>query len=570
MGIRPAQRRPRARRSGDLRWHGARRGAGRRARLGQGPWHGGGRRQNDGRRAGAGGRHASFAPGRRSLARRCDGRRGRRGGGGNAVDHPAPGSERPRFVSGRTVGRSSGSWRDVDRADHAGAAEGSHEGLVMRALPGVSAAPGITVGRAVVLDRTRGHASNLVREADRAGEADRARDALRRAASDLETLASQLRTDGRGDDADIVETGVLMAMDPELIARVDTLILDSGIEAADALREAAEQTALELSVLLDPMLALRADDVRSVGRRAAAHLKGDALHVSEGVLIADSLGPADVAELAPRVRGIALAGGGVTAHAAIVARSLGLPMVVGVGEGLLEIEDGEEVLVDGDRGVVVRQPDAERASLARTDTERRRSAREIAVTLNEPQALQAHLSAVVDAGRGADLRLLVPMVTSAADIRSVRDTLTLVLEGRGAPMVGAMIETPEAAEAAREIAGQCDFLSIGTNDLTQLVLGLDREQSRKAPVLDPRVLGLVAATVQAGHDARIPVDVCGEAASDENSLPIIIGLGTDELSVAAARVGQVRQWVREPDFAECRRPSEALLGRSGHTSRQRV
>src|SRR5437879_627148 len=188
-----------------------------------------------------------------------------------------------------------------------------------------------------------------------------------------------LRTDGQASAAFNCEQDVLMSKDTELIARVDTLILDSGIEAADALREAAEQTALELSVLLDPMLALRADDVRSVGRRAAAHLKGDALQVSEGVLIADSLGPADVAELAPRVRGIALAGGGVTAHAAIVARSLGLPMVVGVGEGLLEIEDGEEVLVDGDRGVVVRQPDAERASLARTDTERRRSAREIAI-----------------------------------------------------------------------------------------------------------------------------------------------------------------------------------------------
>ncbi len=541
----------------------------------------------------------------------------------------------------------------------------------MRALPGVSAAPGITVGRAVVLDLTRGHASNLVREADRAGEADRARDALRLAASDLETLASQLRSEGRGDDADIVETGVLMAMDPELIARVETLILESGLEAADALREAAEQTALELSVLLDPMLALRADDVRSVGRRAAAHLKGDALHVSEGVLIADSLGPADVAELAPSVRGIALAGGGVTAHAAIVARSLGLPMVVGVGEALLEIEDGEEVLVDGDRGVVVRQPDAERASLARTDTERRRSAREIAIArrlepartkdghgirvlanastvaeleeatrqgaegvglmrtellfleamewpshaeqvsvlrpvlsrlqgqtatvrlfdfggdktppflrgitargiavmLNEPQALKAHLSAVVDAGRGADLRLLVPMVTSAADIRSVRDMLAIVLEGRDTPKVGAMIETPEAAEGAAEIAHDCDFLSIGTNDLTQLVLGLDREQSRKAPVLDPRVLSLIARTVQAGHGARILVDVCGEAASDEKSLPVIVGFGADELSVAPARVGQVRQWVRELDFAECRRRSEALLGQSGHTSRQRV
>ena len=123
--------------------------------------------------------------------------------------------------------------------------------------------------------------------------------------------------------------------------------------------------------------------------------------------------------------------------------------------------------------------------------------------LNAPQALKTHLSAVVDAGRGSDLRLLVPMVTSARDIQAVRETLAAVLDGRDAPKVGAMIETPEAAEAAADIAGHCDFLSIGTNDLTQLVLGLDREQSRKAPVLDPRVLGLIAGTVQAGHGARI-------------------------------------------------------------------
>ena len=84
------------------------------------------------------------------------------------------------------------------------------------------------------------------------------------------------------------------------------------------------------------------------------------------------------------------------------------------------------------------------------------------------------------------------------------------------------------------------------------------------------VLSLIARTVRAGHAARIPVDVCGEAASDESSLPIIVGFGTDELSVAAARVGQVRQWVRDLDFADCWGRSEALLGQSGHTSRQRV
>ena len=537
-----------------------------------------------------------------------------------------------------------------------------------RALQGVSAAPGITFGRAVVLDRANSRATGLVREADREAEAERARGALRLTATDLEGIAADLRRAGRGDEADIVETGVLMAMDPELAARVETLTLETGREAADALREAAEDMALELSLLPDPTLALRADDVRSIGRRAAAHLQGAARRISEGVLIAVSLGPADVAELAPTVRGIALSGGGVTAHAAIVARSLGLPMVVGAGAGLLEIEEGEEVVVDGDRGLVVRKPEPERAALARDDAHRRRTARETAIArrlepaetqdgrrirvlanastvaeleeasrqgaegiglmrtellfleatrwpsreeqvkvlrpvlarmfgqtatvrlfdfggdktppflrgisargievlLNAPAEMRTHLAAVVEAGSGADLRLLVPMVTKPDDVRAVRAMLDTVLEGHGMPKVGAMIETPEAAEGAVDIAKLCDFLSIGTNDLTQLVLGLDRERSRKAPVMDPRVLGLIARTVRAGRRAQIPVDVCGEAASDASSLPVMVGLGVDELSVAAARVGQVRQWIRDLSFESSRRESERLLEQAGHASR---
>ena len=537
-----------------------------------------------------------------------------------------------------------------------------------RALQGVSAAPGITFGRAVVLDRANSPASGPVREADREAETERARGALRLAATDLEGIAADLRRAGRGDEADIVETGVLMAMDPELAARVETLTLETGREAADALREAAEEMALELSLLPDPTLALRADDVRSIGRRAAAHLQGAARRISEGVLIAVSLGPADVAELAPTVRGIALSGGGVTAHAAIVARSLGLPMVVGAGAGLLEIEEGEEVVVDGDRGLVVRKPEPERAALARDDAHRRRTARETAIArrlepaetqdgrrirvlanastvaeleeasrqgaegiglmrtellfleaprwpsreeqvkvlrpvlarmfgqtatvrlfdfggdktppflrgisargievlLNAPAEMRTHLAAVVEAGSGADLRLLVPMVTKPDDVRAVRAMLDTVLEGHGMPKVGAMIETPEAAEGAVDIAKLCDFLSIGTNDLTQLVLGLDRERSRKAPVMDPRVLSLIARTVRAGRRAQIPVDVCGEAASDASSLPVMVGLGVDELSVAAARVGEVRQWIRDLSFESSRRESERLLEQAGHASR---
>jgi phosphoenolpyruvate-protein phosphotransferase len=533
------------------------------------------------------------------------------------------------------------------------------------ALRGVSAAPGITVGRAAVLDGPRVSSVALVPAAERHQEARRAIQALAMAASELEEIAAELRRDGRGDEADIVETGVLMAVDPELISRVETLAVELGLQAGEALREATDQIALEISQLADPTLALRADDVRSLGRRAAARAVGANEHAAEGVLIAATLGPADVAELAPTAKAIALSGGGVTAHAAIVARSLGLPMVVGLGSQVLEIEDGEEVVVDGDAGVVVRRPSAERVSSARSATEHRRLQRETAVArrlepaqtkdgrrirvlanastlaeleeatrqgaegvglmrtellfleasswpslqeqvnafrpvlaqlagqtatvrlfdfggdktppflhgirargvevlLDAHDAMRTHLLAVVEAGRGCDLRILVPMVTSAAQMRAVRQAL------EGDAHVGPMIETPEAAARADEIARESDFLSIGTNDLTQLALGLDREQSRRAPVLDVRVLSLIAQTMRAAHKARIPVDVCGEAASDWKALPIMVGFGVDEVSVAAARVGQVRQWIRGLDFAECQLESEKLLREPGHASRQRV
>jgi phosphotransferase system enzyme I (PtsI) len=138
------------------------------------------------------------------------------------------------------------------------------------------------------------------------------------------------------------------------------------------------------------------------------------------------------------------------------------------------------------------------------------------------------------------------------------------------PVAGVMVEIPAAALQAHRLLEVVDFLSIGTNDLTQLVLGLDRERSNTAPVLDPRVLRLIAATTRAGTAAGIPVDVCGEAASDSSVMPVLVGLGVDELSVAAARVGQVREWVRGLDYATAAKASELLLRESRDTSRERV
>jgi phosphoenolpyruvate-protein phosphotransferase len=529
-----------------------------------------------------------------------------------------------------------------------------------RSVQGVSAAPGVAFGVAVVLDRPRPLARTAIAPAARGREVDRANAALQAAAHELQEIATRLREKGRDADAEIVETGELMAADPALIELMQSLILKSGLPADAALGRAADQIATDLASLADPTLALRADDVRSLGRRAAAHARGGRTRAPAGVLVAGTLGPADVAELATHAKGVALAGGGVTAHAAIVARSLGMPMVVGLGADALDVEDGEEVVLDGDAGVLIRRPDPGRVAAARAMTEHRNTARRNAVArrlepaetrdghrlvvlanaasvaeviegaeqgaegvgllrtelgfldvsawpshaqhlaflkpildrlegrtatvrlldfggdktppflhgvegrgiellLQAPEALRTQLAAVVEAGIGTKLRILIPMVTKPDQVRAVHEMLGDVLDRRPVPQVGSMIETPGAALRASEIADVSDFLSIGTNDLTQLVLGLDREHSKSAPVTDVKVLRLIGATTGAARAAGIPVDVCGEAASDVEAMPILVGLGVDELSVAAARVGEVRQSIRSLDYTACREAAEKRL-----------
>jgi phosphoenolpyruvate-protein kinase (PTS system EI component) len=167
--------------------------------------------------------------------------------------------------------------------------------------------------------------------------------------------------------------------------------------------------------------------------------------------------------------------------------------------------------------------------------------------LAHPGALRAQLAAIAEVGAGADVRILLPLVTSADDVRITRailDTLS------GGVSFGAMIELPEAADAAASIAAECDFLSIGTNDLTHATLGTDRFAHGEAPAHDPRVLGHIAATARAAMGAGVPLEVCGEAASDPLTVPLLVGLGANELSVGAARVGAVRAWVRALNHGE--------------------
>jgi phosphoenolpyruvate-protein kinase (PTS system EI component) len=179
--------------------------------------------------------------------------------------------------------------------------------------------------------------------------------------------------------------------------------------------------------------------------------------------------------------------------------------------------------------------------------------RGIELLLAWPQAFTAQLRAILLASQRHEVRVLLPMVQSAEQVVRTRALLEAAARPLGIariPPLGSMIETPEAARDADAIACNSDFLSIGTNDLTASTLGADRFATNDACAHHPLVLRSIAHSVASAHDRGIPIEVCGEAASDPVMLPLLIGLGIDELSVGAARVGAVRESIRQLSAAE--------------------
>jgi phosphoenolpyruvate-protein kinase (PTS system EI component) len=525
--------------------------------------------------------------------------------------------------------------------------------MPLRTMKGDPAAPGAAVGRAWQQVQ-QFEVGELVPVYEREHEREVAHAALADAASALGRVAAGLPQD----EAAIIEAGVLMAGDPALLSAVQDRIVTDGLPAGQAIIRATAQFADAIAGIGDELLAARADDVRSLGRRAArlassraAGLPRDAEGTAgerDCILIAHDVGPADVAELAPGLAGIALVGGGATAHAAIVARSLGIPMVTGLPGEILEIADGTRASLDGAAGSLMIEPSAADARAAEDDMQSRRLAAELArsvrdqpaitadgrrirvlanvsssaelevgfgagaegigllrtelafldatawpcerahraalepilaglegrpavvrvldfgadktppflqgvaerglrLLLANPEAFMDQVRAILLCARGREVRILLPMVdhpedvvVSGALIRLAADTVGL----EELPPIGAMIETPHAAQDASLIAEHSAFLSIGTNDLTAATLGADRFATNHARAYHPRVLRSIARSVVAAHDAGIALEVCGEAASDAVMLSLLVGLGVDEVSVGAARVGEVRSWIR--------------------------
>ncbi len=515
------------------------------------------------------------------------------------------------------------------------------------------------------------------------GDLARWRAALEVTRGEIEALATAVKDEaGDGPEADIFDAHLLILHDHSILKQVEKTVREQ-LQCVDSVYYQLMCRHMDaLRGLADSYLRERFLDIKDVTQRVMRHLRGEMLDTpmfeDPVIIVAHDLTPSDTVQLdRSKVLGFALESGSANSHAAIIARSLGLPAVVRVHEICSQLHSGDQVLLDGDEGLLIRQPSAETLARYRS-REAREDAREDALAaarhqpaitqdgcemeicanaefveemqsigdsgarhvglfrteflhLEDPKAdeqdLAAQYSAVLKAmapgevvfrtlDLGGDkldplmaleaepnpflgwrgiraclqqpelfcrqlrallrasvhgrLGIMFPMVCGVEEVREAKGLLEQCraeLASEGVAMadeiaLGAMIEIPSAALTAERIAAEVDFLSLGTNDLIQYTLAVDRLNERVASLYQPThpaVLRLVRLTVEAARRAGVRACLCGEMASDLELIPLLLGLGLRELSVAAGQVPRVKQAVRRLHLAQCEAMVAAVM-----------
>jgi phosphotransferase system enzyme I (PtsI) len=486
-------------------------------------------------------------------------------------------------------------------------------------------------------------------------------------------------------DAAIFDAHLLVVEDRTLIDEVLRKLETDLCNVEWVFQEVATRYAETLNKIDDPYLRERALDIQDVTKRVIRNLQGKApktfLALSEPhILVAHNLTPSDTASInRSKVLGVATDLGSRTSHAAILARSLNIPAVVGLHDITTKLETGQHVLVDGSDGLLVINPapetiahyaelESRRAKVTaqlkelRTTTSTTRDGRHIVLSANielpeDVEAVAANgaegiglyrteflylnrgtlpteqeqfetyrkvaervrpdpliirtfdlggdklapgtvditdelnpflgwrairlclenidifktqLRAILRASAVGNIKIMFPMISGLEELRSAKGVLAECkeeLRRSGVPLaekieVGAMIEIPSAAICANALAPEVDFFSIGTNDLIQYALAVDRVNEKLAHLYEPThpaVLRLLKMIAEAAHANNIWVGVCGEMAGDVALIPLLLGLGMDELSAGATLVPRVKRAVQSLAIPECRELVEEAL-----------
>lgn len=553
-------------------------------------------------------------------------------------------------------------------------------------LHGIGVSPGVVTGRAHVHTRKLTNViERRLEETDVPKELCRLEAALIRTRGQIRGIQENLRRNTGMRDASVLDAHLMVLDDRSFMEEVVGEIRERRCNAEAVVSRVGERYAAVLASLNDQYLRERVVDVKDVARRIVHNLAGNAetelgdARPGKMVVVAEDLVPSETACMRrDRVLGFATEQGSPTSHTAVMARALEIPAVVGLPDVVARVRSGDEVLIDGNKGVLILHPSAEqqanygRVAEARRSIQRelnnlrhepaetrdghrivlsanteglneveavlqygaegvglfrseylflaregavgeeeqagvyteiaerlapapviirtldlggdkylaseRRSAesnpflgcRSIRMSLLHPDIFKSQLRAVLKASAVGNVKIMYPMVCTAEEVVRANEMLEECkdeLRAAGVPFdenleVGVMIEIPSAALTADTLAGHVQFFSLGTNDLIQYTLAVDRVNEKVAYLYQPThpaVLKLIRMTIEAGHRRGIWVGLCGEMAADPLLTPLLVGLNVDELSVAPAAVPMVKDAVRSVSFERARALSEQAL-----------
>ncbi len=545
----------------------------------------------------------------------------------------------------------------------------------MITLHGKGVFGGIAIGRLTVFRRS-GSPPPRHTVKDTEAEAARFLATKEQCLSNLKDLYEQALRDIGKSGAAIFEIHGMMLEDDDYNDSVLNTIRAEGVNAEYAVATAAENFSTVFSAMDDPYMQARAADIRDISHRLIEALSGKAPKEHRGepprdqIICADDLAPSETMQLdRSRVLAFVTAEGSVNSHTAILARTMGIPAVVGIGPSLLEEgADGVDAIVDGFSGTVYLNPDEETLRTmqrSREEDERAKALlqkykgmdnvtrdgrridlfaniqglkevgaaivgdaggiglfrseflyldrsdfpdeeeqfsvyktvlqsmggkkvvirtldigadkqvdyfglereenpamgmRAIRICLCRPEIFRTQLRALLRASVFGDLAIMFPMITSVSEVEAVLGLVAEVkkeLDRKKIPyspttQFGIMIETPAAALIGDELAPLVDFFSIGTNDLSQYTLAMDRQNQALSRFFDPHhkaILRLIEMTVRSAHDHGKWVGVCGELGADPSLTEWFLRLELDELSVSPCYVLPLRDKIRNTDLS---------------------
>lgn len=552
---------------------------------------------------------------------------------------------------------------------------------------GIPVSPGIVVRPALVLDSEEYRIPRrFVPDREIENEARRFGPAVKAAEEELNGLKRQVLQNAGTEVVPIFEAHLRMLLDPQMHQDIVRQIRENGYTAEFAVSMVFRNYAKSMKAVKDAFFAERVTDLFDIQKRLQRTLLGkrreDLGHLTEEVvLIARDLTPSQMAVLdKTKVLGIALDAGGRTSHTAIVARSLGIPTVVGLETISADVSGGQAVIIDGNRGVVIVEPDAgtldryhsaenkyrdfsrsllkyrhlpaktidgvrirllaniefpweispaiqngafgiglyrteflyaassdvseethyETYKKAMEDVDGRElvirtmdvgadkmagpdsldrgveknpflGCRSIRLCLEDPAMFKVQLRAILRASAlGDNLHLMFPMISSLEELRQAKLILADAreeLDEKNIPYnknlkVGVMIEIPSAALIADLLAPEVDFFSIGTNDLIQYALAVDRSNERIAPLYKaahPAVLRLINNVVRAGESAGIKVSMCGEMSGEAVFTILLVGLGLQNLSASPSVIPEIKQIIRSISVKEAKQIARCCL-----------